>query len=146
MLQLNKHFGVTLNNNHSLTHSRIISGSIQGFIKLSFLYVRSHIGILLTVYNQCLSPLELWVRTPFMYLIQHYVIKSVSDLQQVCGFLRFTPPIKLTATIYNWNIVESSIKHHKPKQECIDIILLPIIPYIVFLIILEILICVYVYI
>jgi hypothetical protein len=32
----------------------------------------------------------------------HYVIKFVSDLQQVCGFLRvlqFSPPIKLTATI-----------------------------------------------
>ena len=34
--------------------------------------------------------------------VQHYVIKFVSDLQQVYGFLRvlrFTPPIKLTATI-----------------------------------------------
>jgi hypothetical protein len=27
------------------------------------------------------------------------VIKFVSDLRQVGGFLRFTPPIKLTATI-----------------------------------------------
>jgi len=37
-----------------------------------------------------------------MYLIQHYVIKFVSDLQQVCGFpreLRFPLPIKLTAKI-----------------------------------------------
>ena len=37
-----------------------------------------------------------------MYSIQHYVVKFVSDLQQVCGFLRlpwFPPPIKLTATI-----------------------------------------------
>ena len=37
-----------------------------------------------------------------VYSIQHYVIKFVSDLQQVCGFLqvlRFPPPIKLTATI-----------------------------------------------
>ena len=37
-----------------------------------------------------------------MYSIQHYVIKFVSDLRQVCGFLqvlRFPPPIKLTATI-----------------------------------------------
>ena len=37
-----------------------------------------------------------------VYLIQHYVIKFVSDLQQVGGFLqvlRFPPPIKLTATI-----------------------------------------------
>ena len=37
-----------------------------------------------------------------VYLIQHYVIKFVSDLRQVCGFLwalRFPPPMKLTATI-----------------------------------------------
>jgi hypothetical protein len=36
------------------------------------------------------------------YSIQHYVIKFVSDLRQVDGFLRvirFPPPIKLTATI-----------------------------------------------
>jgi hypothetical protein len=34
--------------------------------------------------------------------MQHYVIKFVSDLRQVGGFLlvlRFPPPIKLTATI-----------------------------------------------
>jgi hypothetical protein len=37
-----------------------------------------------------------------VYSIQHYVIKFVSDLWQVGGFLRvlrFHPPIKLTATI-----------------------------------------------
>ena len=37
-----------------------------------------------------------------VYLIQYYVIKFVSDLRQVCSFLRvlwFPPPIKLTATI-----------------------------------------------
>ena len=36
-----------------------------------------------------------------VYSIQHYVIKFVSDLQQVSGFLwvlRFPPPIKLTTT------------------------------------------------
>jgi hypothetical protein len=36
-----------------------------------------------------------------VYSIQHYVIKFVSDLRQVGGFLRvlrFLPPIKLTAT------------------------------------------------
>jgi hypothetical protein len=57
--------------------------------------------------NQCLSPLKWWVRTPFIarctqYKIQDYMIKFVSDLQQVSGFLRilrFPPPIKLTATI-----------------------------------------------
>ena len=34
--------------------------------------------------------------------VQHYVIKFVSDLRQVSGFLRiprFPPPIKLTTTI-----------------------------------------------
>jgi hypothetical protein len=38
-----------------------------------------------------------------VYLIQHYVIQFVSDLQRVSGFLhvfQFPPPIKLTATIY----------------------------------------------
>ena len=37
-----------------------------------------------------------------VYLIQHYVIKFVSDLRQVGGFLQvlqFSPPIKLTAKI-----------------------------------------------
>jgi len=37
-----------------------------------------------------------------MYSMQHYVIKLVSNLRQVDGFLRvlwFPPPIKLTATI-----------------------------------------------
>jgi len=34
-----------------------------------------------------------------VYLIQHYVIKFVSDLRQVCGFLWFPPSIKLTAMI-----------------------------------------------
>ena len=43
--------------------------------------------------NQCLSPLTL-------YSIQHYVIKFVRELRQVCGFPRSTPLIKLTAMIY----------------------------------------------
>jgi hypothetical protein len=43
-----------------------------------------------------------------MNSIQHYVIKFVNDVRQVSGFLRFPPQ-------YNWNIVESGVKHHKPK-------------------------------
>ena len=42
-----------------------------------------------------------------VYSIQHYVIKFVSDLRQVGGFLwvhRFTPPIKLTTSILNLTI------------------------------------------
>ena len=37
-----------------------------------------------------------------VHLIQHYVIKFVSDLRQVCGFLRILrlpPPIKLIVTM-----------------------------------------------
>ena len=34
-----------------------------------------------------------------LYSIQYYVIKFATDLRQVGGFLRFPPPIKLTATI-----------------------------------------------
>ena len=37
-----------------------------------------------------------------VYSLQYYVIKLVSDLRQIGGFLRvlrFPPPIKLTATI-----------------------------------------------
>jgi hypothetical protein len=39
--------------------------------------------------NQYLSPLKLWVRTQFMVrcTLQFYVIKFVSDLRQVSGFL-----------------------------------------------------------
>ena len=53
-----------------------------------------------------------------VYSIQHYVIKFVNDLWQVGGFLwvlQFLPPIKLTTTIYNWNIVEYGVKHHNTK-------------------------------
>ena len=49
-----------------------------------------------------------------VYSMQHYVIKLVSDLRQIGGFLlvlRFPPLIKLTPR-YNWNIVESGVKHH----------------------------------
>ena len=48
-----------------------------------------------------------------VYSIKHYVIKCVSDLQRVSVFLRFPPPRKLTTPRYNWNIVESGVKHHK---------------------------------
>jgi len=52
--------------------------------------------------NQCLSPLMLWVRISIRGGVQQYVIKFVSDLRQVGGFLRvlwFPPSIKLTTMI-----------------------------------------------
>ena len=36
-----------------------------------------------------------------VYLIQHCVIKFVSDLRQVGVFIRFPPPIKMNTTIIN---------------------------------------------
>jgi hypothetical protein len=43
------------------------------------------------------------------YSIQHHVIKFLSDLRQVGGFLQVLPfPPR-----YNWNIVESGVKHNK---------------------------------
>ena len=37
--------------------------------------------------------------------IQHYVIKFIGDLWEIGGFLHAP---------YNWNIVESGVKHHEP--------------------------------
>ena len=48
-----------------------------------------------------------------------YVIKFVSDLQLVGGFLRvllFPPQIIQTTAIYNWNTVESGVKHLIPNH------------------------------
>ena len=50
-----------------------------------------------------------------MYLIQHYAIKSATDLRQFGGFFsvfRFSWTIELT-----WNIVESGINHHYPNPK-----------------------------
>jgi len=52
-----------------------------------------------------------------VYSIQHYMIKFVSDLQQVGGFLRVLRLDSSTNKIDrhdNLNIVESDVKHHKP--------------------------------
>ena len=57
--------------------------------------------------------------------VQHYVIKFVSDLRQVCGFLRvlrFPPSIKLIATIWLFSF-ESFKAYHStfpsPHEVCI---------------------------
>ena len=51
-----------------------------------------------------------------VYLIQHYVIKFVSDLRQVGDFLQFPRPINPRPPRYNCNIVESGGKHHKQNH------------------------------
>ena len=54
-----------------------------------------------------------------VYSIQHYEIKFASELRHVSGFLwvlhGFLHQYKWPPW-YNWNIVESSIKHHKPTN------------------------------
>ena len=47
----------------------------------------------------CAITCEFEFRSGVVYSIQHYVIRFVNDLRQVDGFLRFPPPIKLTAPI-----------------------------------------------
>jgi hypothetical protein len=49
-----------------------------------------------------------------VYSIDHYVIKFVSNLLQVGGIflLLWFPPPKNIPVRYNWNIVESVIKHY----------------------------------
>jgi hypothetical protein len=49
-----------------------------------------------------------------VYSIQHYVIKFANNLWQVGGFLRFFHQ-ENWLPLYNWSIVESGIKHHKPN-------------------------------
>ena len=65
--------------------------------------------------------------------MQHYVIKFVSDLRQIGGFLRILwlpPAIQMTPTI-----VESGVRHHNPihisrKFRCIVTFQIPIVVYI----------------
>ena len=52
--------------------------------------------------NQWLSPLMLWIRISIRAMCTALCDNVVSDLRQVCGFLRelgSSPPMKLTATI-----------------------------------------------
>ena len=46
--------------------------------------------------------------------VQYYVKKFGSDLWQVGGFLRVLHQLKWPPR-YNWNIIESGVKHHKTK-------------------------------
>ena len=77
--------------------------------------------------------------------IQHYVIKFVSDLRQVGGFLYTTlcdslsvtcgrsvvPPGTLVSstnkTWFNWNIIESGVKYHNHNPPVVNLKLLGII-------------------
>ena len=70
--------------------------------------------------NQCLSSLILWVLTPFMvrctrYSIMWYSLSVTCD--RLVVFSRYSSFLHQQNRWpwYNWNIVESGIKHLKPK-------------------------------
>ena len=115
-----KNILVTVKNWWSLTYGQVyilrnlkrVSTKVEIFKKEN---------ILEKMYQLCSASQHLWVVSSNLvhgevYLIQHYVIKFVSDLRQISGFLRelpFPPPINWPPR-YSWNIVESVIKHHIP--------------------------------
>jgi len=92
---------------------------VYGLLRIRF----RQVSIYNYQWNQCLSPLKLWVRTLFMarctrYNITLYVIKFVSDLRQVSVFFcifRFPPPIKLTAKIL-LKVALNTINQPKPQH------------------------------
>ena len=53
-----------------------------------------------------------------VYSIKHYVIMFVSDLRQVRNFLHQY----IWQPRYNWNIVESGVKKHKPNHAIYNIV------------------------
>ena len=59
-------------------------------------------GLWFSLYNIMWSSLSVTCDRSMVFSIQHYVIKFVSDLRQVCGFLwvfQFPPPVNLTSNI-----------------------------------------------
>ena len=64
------------------------------------------------LYNQCQSPLKLWVRIQLMARCTRYNIIWQS-LSVTCG--RSVVFSSFLQQRYNWNIVESDVKHHNPN-------------------------------
>ena len=70
--------------------------------------------------NQCISSLTLWI---WILLMRDVLDTTLCD--KVCQWLAagrwfspgttVPPPIRLTVSRYNWNIIESVVIHHKPK-------------------------------
>ena len=70
--------------------------------------------------NPCLSPQKLYVRTPFMARCIRYIIwcslpVTFDSSVVLSGYSDYHHPW------YNWNIVESRVKHYKPNQSDISL-------------------------
>jgi hypothetical protein len=64
--------------------------------------------------NQCLSPLMLWDRIPLMVRPTRYNIMWLSLSVVISRYSGFLHQQNLLPW-YNWNIVESGVKHHNPN-------------------------------
>ena len=75
------------------------------------------------IFEFCFTTLKSWNFLSRHW--HHFSLGAIScetsrwSLSETCDrsvvFSWFPPPIKLTVTIYNWNIVESGVKHHNPN-------------------------------
>jgi lipopolysaccharide/colanic/teichoic acid biosynthesis glycosyltransferase len=106
--------------------SNVLKSTLQPYLMLCIIYIllcmyKYMIWLLIITKHMSIFYFEQCVNCSGVmkvHSIQHYVLKIVNDLWQVGRFLlvlQFPPPIKLTAMIYNWNIVESGVKHHNPN-------------------------------
>jgi hypothetical protein len=87
----------------------------SNFCKLDFHHIVfisklfTHKNIYNYLCNKCLSPLKLWVRTPFM--ARYYTQWLVTGQCFFPGTLVFS--INKTDCHDDWNIIECGVKHHK---------------------------------
>jgi hypothetical protein len=109
---------LALNNNLSLTawHWKISSWTYNMYVIFRGRYGRDPMVVEFRVQSEPIMTKVVSLNPVHgeMYSIQHYLIKFVGDgdLRQICGFHRYSGFLHQ----YNWNIVESGIKHHKPNQ------------------------------
>ena len=73
--------------------------------------------------NQCLSPLMLWVQISIRARCTTLCDKCLSvicnRLVIFPGYSRFPPPINWPPR-YNWNVVESGVKHHQQTNNLLN--------------------------
>jgi hypothetical protein len=67
------------------------------------------------LFIQCLSPLTLWVRIPFMARCTRNNCMWLVRVGGFLGVLHLPPPINWPPR-YNWNIVESAVKYPNPNH------------------------------
>ena len=95
---------------------------------MHFILIKPVLSDHLSCVNLFQCSLEGHIRQIWLYSILHSVIKFVSDLRHVGGFLRvlrFPPPIFLPPQ-YSWNIAESGVKQHSPSFLAMQFYIIPL--------------------